>query len=1092
MKHIIADECDRLLTELRATGHHSLFSDIEQQLFQLKRTIWSKDIKDFQISSILSPFQLIITSMHTTDVLTSLSLASVQTFIVHGIVTENEDALNLIECICTCQFQSTSEHEVMRVSEQILNCIISICSLEFDIKGLKSLLTYCIQEISQQAISILLIDAFSVVLHTIFKSKNQELCHQSLIALFFLADVTQPYTTESIRHLAIINLLNISRYKEIQDLQILLSICCVLLHQQLSFTDIRDNFVLILRIFFTLFQERYINYPFMFSNCFELLLNFIMKPPVSVLMKAAALEVISDFVEQPNFVNLLYANFNERKSFPPLFNQLVATIVSISSARSINQPLASAIISSLFSHIQSCNESKETINFNQENLEYSRLLDFSAAFNESPTSYASNRLYNSRQLAKMLMISPNLSTHSIGEFFGKNSQFCNECLNSFLALFDFSSLDFDSAIRLFLSSFKIVGEGQIVDRIFECFSKTYYQTHQNQGYANQEAVHVLAYGWLMLHTSFHNNNVVKKPVFEEFCSMLEKQNGGENFDKDLLNYIFNSIKRAKIPYEESKQTDSIAYWILLLEKQRNSQLKIVQDLNDPKGLFVALWNAAGTNMMSESSPYLDKCAEIASQYDIYSVLDDLMNFHVNLVIADLENERTLNGLQFIANLVHKYGDKLRKGWREYAHLMIVLFQLDLISEEFPFIFEDKRMIKLSYKMLNQTKKRRNSSSMFGLFRRSDSSDSDITVKASVQSEMRETVQNTLVDQFDTSSYNQESLIALIQAFDQESETLETKPEVNSIYISYCIMKMTKIMLKEGERFPVILDSKRFTRYTTPNLMSNPVINTVIINNIFLLLDELWEIKELKENLMQIFDLFSNLPQNMMQDHFNKIYKGLNIFFENHLESFALYFNWMCVIKILLFGYLGVKDETCYELFRKLTKITDKRPGKERFYQYHLPLIDATASICLNSEDFSELESLLGSIGELEPNMWRDAFDSVFFPVLTYLGTKSRGRKQVLDMTILVMHTFLTNIQQIMKLALFEPMWFRLLSLTLDLMRNPTDDIKTSLPILLKEALDTMKVSGAFESQKTLKTWELTQKSIKNYFPDVINDFLANQ
>ena len=99
------------------------------------------------------------------------------------------------------------------------------------------------------------------------------------------------------------------------------------------------------------------------------------------------------------------------------------------------------------------------------------------------------------------------------KFFGKNNSDSLETFNFILDFLGLEQLNFDNSIRLVLTSFSIHSESQLIERIMDCFSKRFYETHQNQGFASSNSVHLLSYCWLIMHTRIHNSNVLKNHHF---------------------------------------------------------------------------------------------------------------------------------------------------------------------------------------------------------------------------------------------------------------------------------------------------------------------------------------------------------------------------------------------------------------------------------------------------------------------------------------------------------------------------------------------------------------------------------------------------
>lgn len=123
-----------------------------------------------------------------------------------------------------------------------------------------------------------------------------------------------------------------------------------------------------------------------------------------------------------------------------------------------------------------------------------RLAKASAAFNESardkewiaelerlgvvpnpatPESIA-NFLYSS---------SEKLDQAKIGEYISKGPKekypFIEKVLYHFAQLFDFSELSFSESLRLFLSTFRLPGEAQCIDRLMEAFAQRLYEGHNS-------------------------------------------------------------------------------------------------------------------------------------------------------------------------------------------------------------------------------------------------------------------------------------------------------------------------------------------------------------------------------------------------------------------------------------------------------------------------------------------------------------------------------------------------------------------------------------------------------------------------------------
>ena len=67
-------------------------------------------------------------------------------------------------------------------------------------------------------------------------------------------------------------------------------------------------------------------------------------------------------------------------------------------------------------------------------------------------------------------------------------------------------MTFDTAIRMYLESFRLPGEAQKINRIMETFGAHYHRQCPDI-FRNADAVYVLAYSVIILNTDQHNNQV---------------------------------------------------------------------------------------------------------------------------------------------------------------------------------------------------------------------------------------------------------------------------------------------------------------------------------------------------------------------------------------------------------------------------------------------------------------------------------------------------------------------------------------------------------------------------------------------------------
>eukprot|EP00915_Cephaloidophora_sp_WS-2016_P002094 GHVH01002816.1.p1 GENE.GHVH01002816.1~~GHVH01002816.1.p1 ORF type:complete len:1964 (+),score=314.78 GHVH01002816.1:1510-7401(+) len=77
-------------------------------------------------------------------------------------------------------------------------------------------------------------------------------------------------------------------------------------------------------------------------------------------------------------------------------------------------------------------------------------------------------------VARLLRLLPDLSPRFIGEYLSKSSRWSKSVLMCHASTFDYRGLDLISAMRKYIDSFIIPGEGQCIDRVLDAFSFTWF------------------------------------------------------------------------------------------------------------------------------------------------------------------------------------------------------------------------------------------------------------------------------------------------------------------------------------------------------------------------------------------------------------------------------------------------------------------------------------------------------------------------------------------------------------------------------------------------------------------------------------------
>ncbi|XP_043111587.1 uncharacterized protein psda [Puntigrus tetrazona] len=156
-------------------------------------------------------------------------------------------------------------------------------------------------------------------------------------------------------------------------------------------------------------------------------------------------------------------------------------------------------------------------------------------------------LQAAKRLAKRLYNLDGFKKSDVARHLSKNNDFCHMVAEEYLSYFNFSGMMVDQALRVFLREFALMGETQERERVLSHFSKRYLQCNPNT-ILNEDSVHTLTCALMLLNTDLHGHNVGKRMSCIQFISNLEGLNDGQNFPKDLLKALYNSIKNEKLQW----------------------------------------------------------------------------------------------------------------------------------------------------------------------------------------------------------------------------------------------------------------------------------------------------------------------------------------------------------------------------------------------------------------------------------------------------------------------------------------------------------------------------------------------------------------
>lgn len=155
---------------------------------------------------------------------------------------------------------------------------------------------------------------------------------------------------------------------------------------------------------------------------------------------------------------------------------------------------------------------------------------------------------------RFLFNTPGLDKTMLGEFLGERYDFdgfsAQAAMAEYASMFNYTGMEIDLALRLYLGTFRLPGEGQKVERIMEKFSAKYFRDTLETGhFGDSDAVYYLSMAITMLTTSIHNPSVQPqdKLTLQSWKKLLLGQNAGKDYDDTMVDGVF-----ARIAAEEFK------------------------------------------------------------------------------------------------------------------------------------------------------------------------------------------------------------------------------------------------------------------------------------------------------------------------------------------------------------------------------------------------------------------------------------------------------------------------------------------------------------------------------------------------------------
>ncbi|KAJ9173254.1 hypothetical protein P3X46_016411 [Hevea brasiliensis] len=312
-----------------------------------------------------------------------------------------------------------------------------------------------------------------------------------------------------------------------------------------------------------------------------------------------------------------------------------------------------------------------------------------------------------QSVASLFRYTAGLDKNLIGDFLGNHDEFCVQVLQEFAGTFDFRGMNLDTALRLFLGTFRLPGESQKIQRVLEAFAERYYE-ESPQILANKDAALLLSYSLILLNTDQHNVQVKKKMTEEDFIRNNRRTNGGNDFPREYLSELYRSICENEIQMIPEQGAGfplmTSGCWINVLHKSKITDPFIICDSRAllDHDMFAILSGPTIAAMsvvfdQTEHEEVLKTCvdgflaiAKVSSSYHFDDILDDLIvslcKFTAHLtpfsvddaILAFGEDTKARMATTTVFTIVNSYGDYIRSGWNNILDCVLSFHKLGLL------------------------------------------------------------------------------------------------------------------------------------------------------------------------------------------------------------------------------------------------------------------------------------------------------------------------------------------------------------------------------------------------------------------------------
>lgn len=312
-----------------------------------------------------------------------------------------------------------------------------------------------------------------------------------------------------------------------------------------------------------------------------------------------------------------------------------------------------------------------------------------------------------RSVALFFRYTIGLDKNLIGDYLGSHDEFCVQVLHEFARIFDFRDMNLDTALRIFLETFRLPGESQKIHRVLEAFAESYFEQSPTI-LVNKDAALVLSYSLIMLNTDQHNAQVKKKMSEDDFIRNNRKINGGNDLPREFLSELYHSICEHEIRMvpEQGGAVSLLtqSHWIGLTHKAKQTPPFIVSgsgsQLDYDMFCILSGPSIAAISVVfdhAEQEEVLRSCidgylaiAKLAATYGLGEVLDDLIvslckfttllhpSLNEKSILYFGDDVKAKMATVAVFTIANRYSDHLRSSWRNILDCILSLHKLGLL------------------------------------------------------------------------------------------------------------------------------------------------------------------------------------------------------------------------------------------------------------------------------------------------------------------------------------------------------------------------------------------------------------------------------